>query len=236
MEFDTEVLDVIQRTHNVKSFRFRLDEEADFRPGQFFFVTIKVGQEEKGKHFSFSNSPTETGYAEFTKRLTDSEFSGALNGLKTGDRARIKMPFGRFTFEGEHAKAAFLTGGIGITPFRSICKYIADKKIKSDIALIYSNRSERDIVFRDDLDEMQSLSSNIKVMYTLTEPEEGKGSWRGKMGRIDEAMVKKEIPDFKDRVFYICGPAAMVEIMKAILRSRLGMPEEKVITENFTGY
>ena len=124
--FETEVSDVIQRTHNVKSFRFKRDESADFKAGQFFLVTIKISGQERTKHFSFSSSPTEKGYIEFTKKLTGSDFSKALDGLKTGDRAKLKMPYGSFTFEGGYKKIAFLSGGIGITPIRSICKYVVD--------------------------------------------------------------------------------------------------------------
>ena len=61
IEFETEVSDIIQRTHDVKSFRFRTKEDVDFKPGQFFFVTIKIEGMERTKHFSFSNSPTESG-------------------------------------------------------------------------------------------------------------------------------------------------------------------------------
>ena len=85
IEFETRVLDVIERTHDGKSFRFEIKEDADYKPGQFFLVTIKVAGEERRKPFSFSSSPTEKGYVEFTKRITDSPFSKALDGLKAFD-------------------------------------------------------------------------------------------------------------------------------------------------------
>jgi len=222
IELDTEVLDVIKRTPTVKSFRFKA-RDSEFKPGQFFFVTIDVGGEKRTKHFSFSNSPTEKEYIEFTKRITESPFSKALDKIKKGDRARLKMPYGSFTFEGEYKKIAFLSGGIGITPIRSMCKFAADKGLSADIVLLYSNRSEEEVIFKSDFDDMRAINKNMRAVHVI-------GS------RIDENLIKKEIPDFKERVFYTCGPPAMVEGMVSILKDKLGVDKNSVKTENFAGY
>ena len=236
IEFETTVLEVLQRTHNVKSFRFKVDSDIGFKPGQFFFVTIKVDGTDRTKHFSFSNSPTETGYLEFTKKLTDSDFSKALDRIRPGDWAKVRMPYGKFTFEGEYEKVAFLTGGIGITPFRSICKFAVDKKLPADIVVLYSNRNENDIAFKQDFDEMKAAHNNIRVVYTLTQEEGDEPSWRGRKGRIGDAMIKEEIPDYRERMFYICGPKNMVDAMKELLKSHLDIKDDKIKTENFIGY
>lgn len=233
VQFETEVLDVIQRTYNVKSFRFRKKEGADFKAGQFFFVTIKINGALRTKHFSFSNSPTENGYIEFTKKLTDSEYSKALDGLKIDDWARLKMPLGSFTFEGEYKRIAFLSGGIGITPIRSICKYVVDKKIDADIVLLYGNHTAKDIVFKEDFDAMKKSYHRLKVTHILSEAEE---NWRGRRGYINASVIKEEIPDYAERRFYICGPPAMVEAMKNILLNELRLAAGSIVTENFTGY
>lgn len=233
--FDTEVISVIQRMPNVKSFRFKTEKEADFKAGQYFFVTIKVGEDERTKHFSFSNSPTEKDYIEFTKRITDSPYSKALDKMEVGDWARLRLPYGSFTFEGGYEKLAFLSGGIGITPLRSICKHVADKKLPADIILLYGNSTEEDIIFRRDFDQMQSLNNNIKAVYTLTSPEIDK-DWRGKTGYIDSKMIAEEIPDFAKRVFYICGPPLMVKKLVDILKNDLVIAEDRIRLENFAGY
>ena len=235
-ELDTEIKEIIQRTHNVKSFRFRIKEDVDFKPGQFFFVTIKIGGVERTKHFSFSSSPTEKGYVEFTKRITESEFSKALDRLRVGDWARLKMPYGAFTFEGEYRNLAFLSGGIGVTPIRSITKFVVDKKISTDMVFLYGNRTEADIIFKDDFDDIQRTSGNFRVRYTLAGPDTGSKKWPGRRGYIDADMVKEEIPDYKERVFYICGPPVMVVTLVDILRNSLGIAEDSIKTENFTGY
>ncbi|MBN2517432.1 MAG: hypothetical protein JXB14_01155 [Candidatus Altiarchaeota archaeon] len=223
MEFDAEVLEIIGRAGDITSFRFKAD--MDYKPGQFFFVTIEG---DKTKHFSFSSSPTERGYIEFTKRLTDSEYSQGLRRLKTGDSAHIKGPFGDFIL-GDEKKIAILSGGIGITPFRSMLKYTADTGSDKDIVLLYSNRSPDDIAFKEELDGFGE-KGNIKVVHTITGEDD---SWTGLKGRIDDDMVKKVVPDWRERTFYVAGPTKMVGVMEEILK-RMGA--EKIRTENFPGY
>jgi ferredoxin-NADP reductase len=234
-EFETKVIDIIQRTHDIKSFRFSLPDDITFKPGQFFFLTIRTNGKELKKHFSFSNSPTEKGYAEFTKRITKNEFSQALESLKVGDWARLKMPYGFFTFEGEYDKIAFLIGGIGITPARSICKFACDKKLPTDIILIYCNRTEKDIAFHEDFLKMEAENKNLRVIYMLDNPLD-KTAWKGKTGFINSQMVKDEIPDYAERVFYICGPPKMVDSLKSCLSDELKIVKEKLKMEHFTGY
>lgn len=234
-EFETKVIDVIQRTHDIKSFRFAVPEEINFRPGQFFVLTIKINGKEATKHFSFSISPTEKGYVEFTKRITGSEFSQALDKLKIGDWARLKLPYGFFTFEGEYKKIAFLVGGIGITAVRSMCKYACDRKLSTDIILVYGNKSEKDIAFYDDFLQMETDNKNLRVVYTLTDPVE-KHTWKGRIGIINSDMVREEIPDYAERVFYICGPPKMVDHLRSLLFDELKLGKEKIKWEHFLGY
>ena len=235
VEFQTRVIDVIERTNTVKSFRFGEKSGENFKPGQFFSLTVKVDNADQAKYFSFSNSPTETGYVEFTKRITESEFSKALDKLKAGDIAKIKMPMGKFTFEGEHEKIAFLSGGIGITPIRSMCKFVVDKKLKTDIVLLYSNRTEDGIIFRKDFDDMAGRS-NLRVVHTLTSTDIDKKTWKGRTGYITDTMIKEEIPDYKERIFYICGPPKMVGAMASVLKDKLALGNDKIRIENFAGY
>jgi len=223
---------VIQRTHDVKSFRLERPSGFSYKAGQFLFITIEIDGEEKRKHFSFSSSPTENGYVEFTKKLTGHEFSNALDELREGDLAGIVGPFGNFTFEGDYERIGMLTGGIGITALRSICKFCTDNLMSTDIILLYGNRTENDIVFRDELDGMQKENRNLKIIHTLSQPNE---EWPGHVGRIDKVFVVKEIPDYQDRVFYCCGPPGLVESIKQML-TELGVSKKKLIVEQFPGY
>lgn len=232
MEFETKVDAIIKRTHDVKSFRFKRPEGFDYDPGQFLFITIPIGDEKQKKHFTISSSPTEKEFIEFTKKITDHEFSAALDRLTIGDKAYIDAPYGEFTFKGEHPKIGMLTGGIGITPFRSMIKYCTDKGIKSGITLLYGNRNEENIVFKEELDRLEKENPNFRVIHTLSRPSE---AWKGRRGHIDLAMAGEEIPDYMERTFYVCGPPSLVTDCVNILKA-LKIPDDKINIENFPGY
>lgn len=232
MEFETHLIEAISRTHNVRSFRFPRPTKLNYLAGQFLFITLKANRKELKKHFSLSSSPTEQNYIEFTKKLSDSEFSTILKDLALDDWARIKAPFGKFTFSGEYKKIALLAGGIGITPIRSICRYCTDKQMKTRISLIYGNRTENDIVFKKEFEDMQKQNNNLKCAFTIDEPNAG---WKGLTGLINGKMIKKEIPDYKETVFYLCGPPGMVNALKGIIK-QIEIPSDQIRIEYFTGY
>jgi len=233
IEAELKLRDIIPRTYNVKSFRLEINEEANFKPGQYMIVTLN-SDKEISRYLSISSSPTEKGYIEFTKKMTGSDFCMTLNKLKIGDFVKARYAFGRFTFEGEYAKIAFLSGGIGITPIRSICKFVVDKKIGTDMILVYGNQSIDDIVFKDDFDLMQKEYSRLKVVHTLCD--DTNCDFPVKTGFITGQIVKDAIPDWKERNFYICGPPAMVDAMNKILINELNLSKENITLENFRGY
>ncbi|MGD6934436.1 MAG: FAD-dependent oxidoreductase [Candidatus Bathyarchaeia archaeon] len=232
MKFETTIQEILPRTHDTTSFRFSRPKELEYKPGQYFFVTIKQGGKELTKHFSFSTSPTETAFIEFTKKLTDHEYSMALKAAKVGDWARIDAPYGKFTFEGEHPKIALLCGGIGITPFISIIKNATDKNLDTKITLFYGCRTEADVAFKTELEELAKKNSKFKLMIVLSQ---ASSDWKGAAGYINAEMVQKEVPDFKDTVFFACGPPPMVTAMQGLVE-KLGLPKEQLKLELFTGY
>ena len=232
MKYETTLQTVIQRTPNVLSLRFPRASESQYKPGQFFFVTIKKDGKELSHHFSFSSSPTEPRHIEFTKKLSDSQYSQALKTAKPGDWARIDGPYGQFIFDGEYPKIALLGGGIGITPFMSFVKNATDKMLDSKIVLFYGCRTPSDIVFRSEFEELAHKNSNFKTVFTINEPA---ADWNGKVGMITADLIKQTLPDYADYIFYACGPPPMVKAMQALVES-LGLPKEKLKLEYFTGY
>ncbi|AGB50415.1 flavodoxin reductase family protein [Methanomethylovorans hollandica DSM 15978] len=232
MKFEEKTTDIIKRIHDVKSFRFRRPEGFEYKPGQYILVSLTVEGKVVTKAFSLSSSPTEKGHIEFTKKLTGHPFSNVLDNMNIGDSAVISGPFGNMTFEGEYAKVALLSGGIGITPMVSICRYCTDMHLDADIMLIYSNKTENDLAFREELDEMMHNNSNLKVVYTLTRASE---SWTGCRERICENMVAREIPDYRERHFLICGPPEMVRSMEEMLIA-MKIPKDMVKKEALAGY
>jgi ferredoxin-NADP reductase len=113
-----------------------------------------------------------------------------------------------------------------------ICKYCTDMGLTTKITLLYGNRTENDIAFRKELETMQAQNKNLKVIFILNEASSG---WKGATGLITADMIRKEIPDYKETMFYTCGPPAMVEIMEKLIE-QLGLPKMQLNREYFAGY
>jgi ferredoxin-NADP reductase len=232
MKFSTALKEIFRRTEDVKSFRFDRPSDFSYDPGQWMIVTIPSENGQLTKHFTISSSPTETEFLEFTKKITDHEFSVALDVLKAGDTATIDGPYGEFTFRGEFPKVGMITGGIGITPVRSMIRYCTDSNARTDITLLYGNRNKEGIVFYDELRDLAKRNPGLKVVHCLSRPDD---AWKGRRGHVDQAAIMEEIPDFLERVFYICGPPALVDSLAAAL-SALQVPEPHIKIEHFPGY
>lgn len=232
MKFETKVLEIIERSSDVKSFRFPRPSELTFKSGQYLMATIKIGDKQSTKPFSISSSPTIKEYVEFTKKLTDSEYSTALRGLQGGDWTEIVAPLGTFIFEGQYDRIILLAGGIGITPFMSMIKYCTDTHQPANITLLFACKTEKDIVFKNELEEMQSLNPNLKIVFILSEPE---SNWKGVKGRINAELIKKEVPDYKERIFYAAGPPGMVNAMQKLV-GEMDIAQSQIKTETLIGH
>lgn len=232
MEFETTVAEIIRRNRDLKSFRFSRPAPFQFLPGQFLMVTIRIGGEKKTEYFSISSSPTEEEYIEFTKRITTHEFSTALDNLQVGDWAYLNGPYGEFTFTGEYPKVVMIAGGIGITPFMSMIRCCTNTAIPAAITLIYGNRFEESIAFKEELDLLMQRNRNLRVVHCLSHPGE---AWKGRHGHLDLITIQEEVPDYREAAFYLCGPPALVEDLEKILLAQ-EIPEDQVHVESFLGY
>ena len=231
-QVDLKIKEVIKRNYNVISIRLGIESEPDFEAGQFLNACF-TGEKQCCRYLSISSSPTENGYIEFTKKLTGSDFSLMLEAAKPADIISVQYPFGKFTLSGLKSKVAFLSGGIGITPIRSMCKFAVDENLGIDMVLIYANRSVNDIVFKEDFDQMQKQYPLLKVAHVISEPASG---FDCTVGRINAQVIKAKAPDYLERKFYLCGPPPMVIAMEKILSEELSLPKENIIVEQFQGY
>lgn len=238
-QFEAEVIGAEQTTASSRSIRFGRPEGFSFLPGQFIILELmsrdaedKVAEITRiAKPLSLSSSPTED-LLQVTKRLTGHEFSNAFLSLKEGEVIRFSGPYGSFTFQGEHEKIAMLSGGIGITPLRSMIKYCTDQGLATDIVLFYSNRAEDDIPFGDEFEALKGKNQKLTIINTLTRPGP---AWKGRTGRIDAKMIRELLADYQERVFYTSGPKKMVEAMQLALQE-LNIPASRISKEYFPGY
>jgi len=108
MQAETKVTQVLSRSRDALSVRFVKPNDFDYLPGQYMFITLNCGDEQRTKHLTISSSPTED-FLEVTKKLTGHEFSNALSAVNAGDRVTIRGPYGNFTFQGEHDRVCMLS-------------------------------------------------------------------------------------------------------------------------------
>jgi glycine betaine catabolism B len=229
VEYEASFIESVERNYNTKSFRFTRAQGFEYSAGQFFYLTL---DKNKVKHFSFSESPTQKGFIEFTTRLTGSEYKNAVNRLKPGDTVRIGGPNGEYTYKEEYEKIAFLSGGIGITAIRSICKYLGAKKPGTNVVFLYQNEQEKDILFKEDFEELAKRNRNMRIIDILKDPPD---NWSGLTGEIDKTIVAQNIPDYAERMFYVSGPPSMVlSLIKVLIE--LGVDKKRIKMENFVGY
>lgn len=231
MTFSTRLADRIPRAPGVKTFRFDRVRQYEFEAGQWFVLTIPFGDGYLTKHFTHSSSPTE-GYLDFTTRLTGSEYKNALDDLPIGTEVEIEGPFGSFTLREDAQRVAFLTGGIGITPVRSILRYLADGGPDIEVALLYGNKDQESIAFRLELEAFEGQLPALKVAHVLTDPLPG---WEGHRGYIRDDILEAELGDGAGWTYYLSGPPAMVAALKQVLSDR-GVDRRRIVMENFEGY
>ncbi|MFZ0698958.1 MAG: FAD-dependent oxidoreductase [Thermoplasmata archaeon] len=184
---------------------------------------------------SLSSSPTETDWIAVTVKMTGSPFKEALRNVKPGDRVQVFGPLGDLIYVPTRP-AVMIAGGIGITPFRGMTRFAVDRGVDQPITLLYSARVPEEFAFRTELDEMAQRHPKLRIVYTVTRPQEATVPWKGRVGRIDERLIREAAADLDAPNFYFAGLPEMIESTMEILRSRLGIPEERLWWEPFRGY
>ena len=231
-----EARKVANDTYN---FIFKTDKKMKFRPGQYLEWTISdKGADSRGnrRYFTIASSPTEKDIIMGVKFYPrPSSFKKELASMKPGEIILASQLSGDFTLpKDKKKKLVFVAGGIGVTPFRSMIKYLIDKKEKRDIVIMYSNKKISDIAYADLFDQAYRLLG-IKTVHILTDPKSTPSYWKGEKGYINQEMLTREIPDFKDRTFYISGPHSMVVSFSDVLNS-LGVDKSQMKKDFFPGF
>ena len=220
-------------------FVFEPDTAINFRPGQYLEWTLghdQVDLRGNRRYFTIASSPTEKdlllGVKFYEKPST---FKKSLANMKTGDTMIASQLSGDFVLpRNKNKKLVFIAGGIGVTPFRSMIKYLIDTGEKRDVVLIYANKTEADIAYKDILD-LGVKTFNLKIIYVISEQKDKSIIWNGKMGYVDAKMITEEIKDFRDRYFYISGPPSMDSGTGNVLKN-IGVSGSHIKTDFFPGF
>lgn len=221
------------------AFHFEKPEGFVYKAGQFADYTLinpaETDAEGNTRLFSFASAPYEDDLM-FATRMRDTAFKRVLKTMEPGTELSLDAPHGSFTLHDDICfPAVFLTGGIGVTPVRSIVLQAMHDNLPHRILVFYSNRGPEDAAFLDELMGCQDSNPNYTFVGTMTEMEKSSREWDGETGFIDKAMLQKFISDMTLPIYYIDGPPAMVKAMRQLL-SEAGVDKGNIRTEEFSGY
>jgi len=221
------------------SFRFEKPSGWTFEAGQAIDITL-VGRSETDaegntRTFTIASEPYEKSLMVAT-RMRDTSFKRVLKVMPLGAAVQIEGPTGVLTLHSDAARTAvFLSGGIGITPFRGIAFGAAKEHLPHRILLFYSNRRPEDAAFLAELQTLEKENLNYKLAATMTEMEKSRRPWHGETGVISTEMLARYLKDVTSPVYYIAGPPGMVRGLHTMI-NEFGVDESDIRTEEFSGY
>jgi ferredoxin-NADP reductase len=227
---------ITRQTPDAKTLRFTLAENRHLaaKPGQFLTFAFLFDGKKVVRSYSICSSPAASGYVEITpKRMETGCASVFLN-----DRAAVGLtveasgPYGQFCLdEAKHKRVVLIAGGSGITPMMAMLRYIDDYCLPTTVTLLYCVRTNDDIIFRSDLEELRTRLNNFQYHILLSQPP---AEWVGPKGRLNREFVESTIKEPASNYYFICGPGPFMDAACQIL-SRLGVAPEKIIQESFGG-
>jgi ferredoxin-NADP reductase len=229
------VRDVIDETPRVRSLVLDVPDWPGHRAGQHVDVRLTAGDGYQAQRsYSIASEPGAPHVVLTVEMLLDGEVSSYLAGqARAGDQFELRGPIGGyFVWTAELGGPLYLAaGGSGIVPLMAMLRHRAAMKSKVAATLLYSSRSQADIIYRAELERLAGQGDGLNVIHTLTR--EKPAGWRGQTRRIDRAMLLETgfAPDARPRIF-VCGPTPLVEATARELRD-IGHEAKSIKTERF---
>jgi len=235
------VAEIFDETPSVKT--FRLTEPTggklpfNYLPGQFVTVTVVPAGVPVKRSYTIASSPTRRDSCEITvKHEEKGTVSHYLHTkLHEGDYVQVTGPSGKFTFTETDADSVVLIGGgVGITPMMSVIRYLTDRSWKKDIFLLYACKNEASVIFREEIEYLRKRYPNLHVLIVLSDADGGFTSPDGayRVGRLTSELIAEHVPSLATRRIHLCGPAPMMDAVKAMLRE-LKVPDQQIRVELF---
>ena len=229
----------IKLNQSTYDFVFDNQKRINYQPGQYMEWTLPHKESDNRgnrRYFTLASSPTENDLKIGVKFYeAPSSFKKSLWAMDGKEEIAASQLAGDFVLpKNPNQKLVFIAGGIGITPFRSMLKYLLDTGQKRSIIVFYSNKTANEIVYTGVLNEA-GKKLGIKTIYNLTDTNNIPNWWQGKIGFINESIIKQEAPDYKERIFYISGPPTMVAAYEKMLAT-MGVSKKQIKTDFFPGF
>ncbi|MBW4061979.1 RnfABCDGE type electron transport complex subunit D [Candidatus Saccharibacteria bacterium] len=231
-----ELQEVQRISDRVYNYVFKPDQPFTFLPGQYMEWTLAgVPYDSRGNRrtFTIASSPTENTVQLGIKYYEPaSSFKAAMAQLQPGDLLYASQLGGNFTLgKHDHQKLALIAGGIGVTPFRSMVKYLTDSGIQSDVVVLYVVSDPAELAYMTEFEAARQVGVTTIPIITQT----GVSAPGAITGKLSTNLLSSLIPDAVQRTFYISGPNVMVDATKAYLQD-LGVATSSIKTDHFSGY
>lgn len=231
-----QLVRITQQTRDSKTLRFAVcgPQKLDALPGQFLTFSFLFQGRKEIRCYSICSSPARSGYVEITpKRVPNGCVSVFLNDqVAIGMTVEAAGPFGQFVLKAaEDKKIVLLAAGSGITPMMAMLYNVDDYGLDTEVTLLYCVRTGQDIMFRQELDDLQMRLKTFRYRVLLSEPEP---DWPGARGHINQGFIAEHVAEVNGRAFFLCGPPPFMDAAKAIL-SGMGVPLESIRIETFGG-
>lgn len=226
-----------REAEGIYSFAFSGKDKFQFQPGQYMEWTLPANQSDSRgnrRYLTISSSPGEKDL-KISLKIPEqaSSFKKRLMGLKGNDVILASQLAGSFTLpKTTDTKLVFVAGGIGITPFHSMIKSLADNGQKRPITLLYAANNPSEFAFTKTFKQAGHLG--VRTVYAVTASQAVPG-WHGPTGPVDDNLIKSAVPDYKQRTFYVSGPFGFVQSVTSAL-DKLELENYQVITDYFPGY
>jgi len=236
--FKLTLLQIEKAAAGCYDFVFRPDRPLAFQPGQYLDWTLRVrNPDNRGNRrpITIASAPTEKEVrlgVKFYER--PSAFKRSLASMRPGDVIYGSQLAGTFTLPADpKRKLAFIAGGIGVTPFRSMIQELLNRREERSIVMLYGNNKLAEIAYGD-IFERAARELGLRIVYAVAQPEVP-GYATVHEGFVDETLIQSHIPDYKERIFYLSGPRAMVVRFQNSLRE-LGVRRSRIRVDYFPGF
>lgn len=207
--------------------RFEKPDGYTFTPGQYLTLRLQTAEGEQTKPFTHAQAPRDD-YLELTTRLSGSAFKEALRSLAPGQPVTIAGPSGRMALPEGVDTVAFLVGGVGITPARSMLRDSVQRGfVWKDAVVFFGNRDRSCMPYAEELGRMSP--SGVRVVHVL---ERVDAEWEGYTGLLTADVVRENVDPADGRIFCVSGPPMMVSAMERVLDD-LGIEDERRLIERF---
>jgi ferredoxin-NADP reductase/Na+-translocating ferredoxin:NAD+ oxidoreductase RnfD subunit len=219
-------------------FVFEGDRALSFRPGQYLEWTLPHDDpDSRGirRYLTIASSPADRLVRVGVRFSPESStFKKRLLGMKRDDKLFAGHLAGNFVLPHDpKEKLVFVAGGIGVTPFASMIRDLLSRRESRPITVLFGNLTDSDIAYKELL-EQADKKLGIRTVHVLSDVGSLPVDGTGRTGFIDERVIREEVPDYKERTFYISGPPLMVKSCRKAL-NRLGVRGSRIRTDYFPG-